>query len=540
MPYAQKHYPFSFSQEQFEAQFPADFIAEGLDQTRGWFYTLLVLSTALFDKPPFQNLIVNGLVLAEDGKKMSKRLKNYPEPELVMNEIGADALRLYLVTSPVVRAEPLRFSQPGVKEVLKAVFLPWQNAYRFFVQNARRWQLENGKRFVATGSGYVASTNVMDRWVQAALSSLVQFVRTEMEGYRLYSVTPKLLGFIEALTNWYVRMNRKRLKGGDGEADAAIALGTLFEVLLAMCGLMAPFCPFLTEAMYQNLKACLPAGDLKQDSLHYVAMPKASTEAHDPRIVQQVERMQDVIELARQARDKRKLSVKTPLPSITVVHRSAEVAADVQALRSYIMEEVNVREVVTSNDDSLFSLSAVTDDRTLGKRLGQAFKAVKQAVPKLTNEQLRQYQVDGQLEIEGQLLSGDDLRIQLNFRGDTEAFEAASNAQGDLVVLVDLRVNDTLRDEGIAREVVNRIQKLRKKAQLSLEDKIRVTYQSAHATLAPLLAAQAAYIAEAIGSEFVDANAAQNTGEVVGDPEEETIQEMKVPRAHVRAHVSVR
>ena len=540
MPYAQKHYPFSFSQEQFEAQFPADFIAEGLDQTRGWFYTLLVLSTALFDKPPFQNLIVNGLVLAEDGKKMSKRLKNYPEPELVMNEIGADALRLYLVTSPVVRAEPLRFSQPGVKEVLKAVFLPWQNAYRFFVQNARRWQLENGKRFVATGSGYVASTNVMDRWVQAALSSLVQFVRTEMEGYRLYSVTPKLLGFIEALTNWYVRMNRKRLKGGDGEADAAIALGTLFEVLLAMCGLMAPFCPFLTEAMYQNLKACLPAGDLKQDSLHYVAMPKASTEAHDPRIVQQVERMQDVIELARQARDKRKLSVKTPLPSITVVHRSADVAADVQALRSYIMEEVNVREVVTSNDDSLFSLSAVTDDRTLGKRLGQAFKAVKQAVPKLTNEQLRQYQVDGQLEIEGQLLSGDDLRIQLNFRGDTEAFEAASNAQGDLVVLVDLRVNDTLRDEGIAREVVNRIQKLRKKAQLSLEDKIRVTYQSAHATLAPLLAAQAAYIAEAIGSEFVDANAAQNTGEVVGDPEEETIQEMKVPRAHVRAHVSVR
>ena len=539
MPYAQKHYPFSFSQEQFEAQFPADFIAEGLDQTRGWFYTLLVLSTALFDKPPFQNLIVNGLVLAEDGKKMSKRLKNYPEPELVMNEIGADALRLYLVTSPVVRAEPLRFSQPGVKEVLKAVFLPWQNAYRFFVQNARRWQLENGKRFVATGSGYVASTNVMDRWVQAALSSLVQFVRTEMEGYRLYSVTPKLLGFIEALTNWYVRMNRKRLKGGDGEADAAIALGTLFEVLLAMCGLMAPFCPFLTEAMYQNLKACLPAGDLKQDSLHYVAMPKASTEAHDPRIVQQVERMQDVIELARQARDKRKLSVKTPLPSITVVHRSAEVAADVQALRSYIMEEVNVREVVTSNDDSLFSLSAVTDDRTLGKRLGQAFKAVKQAVPKLTNEQLRQYQVDGQLEIEGQLLSGDDLRIQLNFRGDTEAFEAASNAQGDLVVLVDLRVNDTLRDEGIAREVVNRIQKLRKKAQLSLEDKIRVTYQSAHATLAPLLAAQAAYIAEAIGSEFVDANAAQNTGEVVGDPEEETIQEMKVPCAHVRAHVSV-
>jgi isoleucyl-tRNA synthetase len=471
---------------------------------------------------------------------MSKRLKNYPEPELVMNEIGADALRLYLVTSPVVRAEPLRFSQPGVKEVLKAVFLPWQNAYRFFVQNARRWQLENGKRFVATGSGYVASTNVMDRWVQAALSSLVQFVRTEMEGYRLYSVTPKLLGFIEALTNWYVRMNRKRLKGGDGEADAAIALGTLFEVLLAMCGLMAPFCPFLTEAMYQNLKACLPAGDLKQDSLHYVAMPKASTEAHDPRIVQQVERMQDVIELARQARDKRKLSVKTPLPSITVVHRSADVAADVQALRSYIMEEVNVREVVTSNDDSLFSLSAVTDDRTLGKRLGQAFKAVKQAVPKLTNEQLRQYQVDGQLEIEGQLLSGDDLRIQLNFRGDTEAFEAASNAQGDLVVLVDLRVNDTLRDEGIAREVVNRIQKLRKKAQLSLEDKIRVTYQSAHATLAPLLAAQAAYIAEAIGSEFVDANAAQNTGEVVGDPEEETIQEMKVPRAHVRAIVSVR
>lgn len=232
MPYAQEHYPFE-NKEQFEAAFPADFIAEGLDQTRGWFYTLLVLATCLFDKPSFKNLIVNGLVLAEDGRKMSKRLKNYPDPLDVIRSYGADALRfalalpraragmrmprqaltpcglwrsrLYLINSPVVCAETLRFKEAGVKGILKDVMLPWYNSYRFFVQSCERLEADVGSEegaFRRDLALALRSDNVMDRWILAAASSLILFVRTEMEAYRLYTTVPRIVSFIEELTNW--------------------------------------------------------------------------------------------------------------------------------------------------------------------------------------------------------------------------------------------------------------------------------------------------------------------------------------------------
>ena len=209
MPYAQLHYPFE-NKELFERNFPADFIAEGLDQTRGWFYTLMVLSTALFDRPAFKNLVCNGLVLAADGKKMSKRLQNYPDPNDVIAKYGADALRLYLINSPVVRAEPLRFKEEGVFAVVKDVFLPWYNAYRFFVQNARRVGEDTSRPFSPADQSLDAATNVLDRWVCSATRTLVNAVRDEMAAYRLYTVVPALVAFIEGLTNIYVRFNRKR------------------------------------------------------------------------------------------------------------------------------------------------------------------------------------------------------------------------------------------------------------------------------------------------------------------------------------------
>lgn len=194
MPYAQVHYPFENAEGFLQHRFPADFIAEGLDQTRGWFYTLTVLGTALFDQPAFKNLIVNGLVLAADGKKMSKRLKNYPDPSVVLNSYGADALRLYLINSPVVKADTLRFTEDGVKGVLREVMLPWYNAYRFFAQQATRWEKSKspGSRSFDRDSDRAArSTNAMDKWIMANLDDLVNFVHDEMAGYRLYTVVPR-------------------------------------------------------------------------------------------------------------------------------------------------------------------------------------------------------------------------------------------------------------------------------------------------------------------------------------------------------------
>ena len=265
MPYAQQHYPFE-NVKLFEDNFPADFIAEGLDQTRGWFYTLLVLSTALFDRPPFRNLICNGLVLAADGKKMSKRLRNYPPPEVIVNEYGADALRLYLINSPVVRAEPLRFKKEGVFAVVKDVLLPWYNAYRFLAQSTPQ-------DFAPHATDLARASNVLDRWILAATDALVGYVREEMAAYRLYTVVPALVAYIEQLTNVYVRLNRRRLKGRTDPADCAMAQATLFASLLTLCKAMAPFTPFFTEVLYQNLRRALPAGEALE-SVHFCSFPE--------------------------------------------------------------------------------------------------------------------------------------------------------------------------------------------------------------------------------------------------------------------------
>ena len=198
MPYAQVHYPFTTSEEEFSKIFPADFIGEGIDQTRGWFYTLNVLATGIKNSNPYKNLIVNGLVLTEEGKKMSKRLKNYPDPVDVCNEFGADAIRLYLINSPLVRADNLNFSKEGVKGVVREIFLPWYNAYRFLIQNISKWEGKNNKafQFVENVHQLAGSFNVTDKWIQSASQLLLRAVRKEMEDYKLYNVVPQLIKFL--------------------------------------------------------------------------------------------------------------------------------------------------------------------------------------------------------------------------------------------------------------------------------------------------------------------------------------------------------
>lgn len=208
MPFAQQHFPFE-NEKDFMNNFPADFIAEGIDQTRGWFYTLLVISTALFNKAPFKNLIASGLVLAADGQKMSKRKKNYPDPMEVVHKYGADALRLYLINSPVVRAESLRFKEEGVRDIIKDVFLPWYNAYRFLLQNIVRYEKEDlaGKgQYIYDRDRHLKNmdkASVIDVWILSFKESLLEFLANEMKMYRLYTVVPRLTKFIDQLTNWY-------------------------------------------------------------------------------------------------------------------------------------------------------------------------------------------------------------------------------------------------------------------------------------------------------------------------------------------------
>uniref|UniRef100_A0A8D3AS32 Isoleucine--tRNA ligase, cytoplasmic n=1 Tax=Scophthalmus maximus TaxID=52904 RepID=A0A8D3AS32_SCOMX len=482
MPYAQVHYPFE-NRKEFEDTFPADFIAEGIDQTRGWFYTLLVLSTALFGKPPFKNVIVNGLVLASDGQKMSKRKKNYPDPGLIVQSYGADALRLYLINSPVVRAENLRFKEEGVRDVLKDVFLPWYNAYRFLVQNVQRLQKEDEMRFLYNENTAKQSDNIMDKWIQSFTQSLIQFFKAEMDAYRLYTVVPRLVKFVDMLTNWYVRTNRRRLKGESGTEDCLWALETLFSVLFSMCRLMAPLTPFITEMMYQNLRHLIdPASveDKDSGSIHYLMLPQVRESVIDKRIESAVCQMQSVIELGRVIRDRKTLPVKYPLKEVVVIHQDPEALRDIQSLQKFILEELNVRQLTLSTDKDKYGihLRAEPDHMVLGKRLKGAFKAITASIKELTSEQLEAFQKSGSITVDGHELHEEDLRLMYTFNQNSDSaaqYEAHSDAQ--VLVLLDVSPDQSMVDEGVAREVINRIQKLRKKGHLVPSDEITVYYR---------------------------------------------------------------
>lgn len=501
MPYAQAHFPFENSKE-FEKCFPADFIAEGIDQTRGWFYTLLVISTALFGKPPFKNLIANGLVLASDGQKMSKRKKNYPDPLEVVNKYGADALRLYLINSPVVRAENLRFKEEGVKNILKDLFLPWYNAYRFLSQNIIRLEQEDNVAFQFDENNCQPSTNVMDCWILSFTQSLLIFVKKEMDAYRLYTVVPKLVAFIDNLTNWYVRMNRRRLKGDGGVEDCCRGLETLYSVLFSMVRIMAPFTPFLSELMYQNLRH-LNKND-KAESVHYLMLPTPNSNLIDKKIESAVSHMQTIIELGRVIRDRRTLPIKYPLSEVVVIHQDASFLAEVKELEHYILEELNVRKMILTSDKKKYgvALRGEPDHKTLGARLKGEFKAVTKEIKSLSDAQLQKFLADGQMELCGNLIEKDDIRIMFSFTGPaaqelSERYEAHSD--NDVLLLLDVTQNNEMLEEGFAREVINRVQKLRKKAQLMPLDPVTMYYKvSADGVVKNVLQSYKEYIEAAV------------------------------------------
>lgn len=470
MPYAQLHYPFE-NKKEFDDIFPANFIAEGIDQTRGWFYTLIVLSTALFNKPPFKNLIANGLILASDGQKMSKRKKNYPDPMDIVTKYGADALRLYLVNSPVVKAENLRFKEEGVRDVIKDVFLPWYNAFRFLMQNVERIVQED--KITYKFNEKTVRENVMDKWITSFTQSLINFVKREMAAYRLYTVVPRLTKFIDHLTNWYVRMNRKRLKGESGIKDCQVALDTLFGVLFDMIRVMAPFTPFLTELMYKVLRQLLLGDSL--ESVHFNMIPEPKLDLIDKNIERAVQRMQAVIELGRVLRDRKTIPIKYPLPEMIVIHRDETYLRDVKSLEKYVLEEMNVKKVQFTSDKEKYgiTLRVEPDHKVLGARLKGDFKAVTQALKDLNNNQCEKLIADGFVELVGNRIDVSEVRVIFQAQGNDQ-YEAHSD--NDVLILLNVTPDQEMLDEGFAREIINRVQKLRKKAHLVPTDEVDIFY----------------------------------------------------------------
>ncbi|PVI04071.1 hypothetical protein DM02DRAFT_611836 [Periconia macrospinosa] len=480
MPYASAHYPFE-NVEQFEKSFPGDFIAEGLDQTRGWFYTLTVLGTLLFDKMPFKNCVVNGIVLAEDGKKMSKRLKNYPDPLLIMDNYGSDALRLYLINSPVVRAETLRFKEAGVKEIVSKVLLPLWNSYQFFEQQVTLLKKVADLDFVFDPSAEKTNTNVLDKWILASCQSLLKFVNEEMAAYRLYTVVPRLLQLIDDTTNWYIRFNRRRLKGEYGLDDTKHALNTLFEVLYTLCRGLAPFTPFITDNIYTRLLPHIPKELQAEDSesVHFLPFPEVREELFNDTVERQVKRMQAVIELGRICRDRANKGLKIPLKTLVVIHPEQEYLDDVKSLEQYISEELNVRNLVLSSDEEKYRVqySAGADFSVLGKKLKKDAVKVKKALPNLTSQQIKDFIKSGEIDVEGIKLGKDEITVRRGLAQDDSNKNQEFNTDNDVLIILDVASYPELEQEGLAREIIRRVQDLRKKAGLVPTDDIRMEYR---------------------------------------------------------------
>ena len=483
MPYGQQHYPFE-NKDEFLDGFPADFVAEGLDQTRGWFYTLTILSVALFDSVAFKNCITTGMILAEDGRKMSKSLKNYPDPEELLNNYGGDSLRAYLINSPVVRGEPLKFSEEGVQQVTRNVILPLWNSFTFFSNyaNADEITMEDLNK-----ADPVQDRPLMDQWIISTLQSLIKTVNEKMENYYLYEVIPPLISFIEELTNWYVRSNRKRFwkeKGVD-DLDKINAFKTLHEVLLEFSKTMAPVLPFICEQIYQGLV------DEENTSIHYENYPVANDELINTELEKEIKIAKNIIRSTRNIRLNVELPNKQPLRSLKIVTSDKSLQSQIKNVEKIILNELNIKNMTFENNISEWVRYICKPNyQKLGPKLGKEVNNLKSNLDSLQQEEIAKIIEQGFFNYNNQKIELDSLDLQLVAISDSPNQDIVD----DFLVSLDVDIDDELLEERISREIVSLIQKMRKDNGYDITDRITTTIFSSDGLLLSAIKCHQNYI----------------------------------------------
>ncbi len=475
MPYAQQHYPFE-NKERFEKNFPADFIAEGLDQTRGWFYTLMVLSTCLFDKSPYRNVVVNGLILAEDGQKMSKRKKNYPDPNDVIDRCGADALRLFMLGSQVVRAEDLKFSEAGVREILRGVMIPMWNALSFFTTYASVDGYDPGDGEVKAP---VDPENVLDRWILSSASQMVEEIRYEMDNYNLQKAATRFSKFIDDLTNWYIRRSRRRFWKSDSDSDKREAYQTLHYILLLFARTAAPFIPLTTEAIYQALRT-----PKMPESVHLCDYPEPD-DCRDEKLERQMELTMLAVSQGRFLRTANNLKVRQPLARAILALPDAGEREMIRQTAWIIADELNVKKVdFCEDEEELVKRSCKANFKVLGARLGKEMKLAAARIAALTAPEISAILGGKALQLtlsddSVAEITADDLIINREERPGLVA-----SSENGVTIALETALNDELVAEGLARELVSKLQNLRKECNFEVTDRINVTYSASGKTAA--------------------------------------------------------
>lgn len=464
MPYAQNHYPFE-NKKLTDEGFPADFIAEGLDQTRGWFYTLNVLSVALFNQPAFKNVVVNGIILAEDGAKMSKRLRNYPDPDEVIKKFGADAVRLYMLQSPAVHAEDLRFSEKGVEHVLRQVLIPLWNSFVFLSTYAKIYQW-NPEPMDHPPSALI------DRWIFTLSQKMVCDVTTALDNYHLDRAIEPIVGMIDQLTNWYIRRNRSRFWADENTQDRREAFSTLYYVLMDLIKTTAPFIPFLSDAIYQELRT-----QAMPESVHLCDFPVADS-SYDRELLHEVAAAQRAVSLGHSIRKEYKLKVRQPLSKAHLITSNENLLVALKKQKQVIADELNVKSIEFHSDESAFVQWIVKPNfPVLGKKIGKLMPIVQKMMQAFDRKQIKTL-LDGHsltIDINGEKieLSSEDVHIERQVKE-----KLAAGNEGELTVAMDTTLNDELIEEGLAREIINKINTMRKELEFDVTDRIRIKLQT--------------------------------------------------------------
>lgn len=467
MPYAQNHYPFE-NKEYFESHFPAAFISEGLDQTRGWFYTLTVLAAALFDKPAFKACIVNGLVLASDGKKMSKSLRNYTDPNKVVNEFGADALRLFLMHSAVVKADDLKYSDEGVRDVLKGILIPLWNSYSFYVTYAN---IDGIDRPAPSSSPLASgqSANPLDRWVLSITEKMVKEVSEALDAYDLSRAIDPIVAFIDQLNNWYIRRSRRRFWKSENDGDKEQAYDTLYRALKKLSLVAAPVIPFITESMWQNLRS---PSDGK--SVHLESYPVYDESLRDSALEFKMESVQKAVSMGRSLRYQFNLKTRQPLKAVELVTRNPEEKKVLLEMEESIREELNVKEVIFHDkEDDLVEYTAKANFRVLGKELGASMKQAASAIEGLSSSEIQSILEGATLSIEVEGIHVELTEEKILIHRIEKANLRVVN-EGTLTVALDTEVTEELLLEGCIRDLVRGVQNLRKERGLEVTDRIQL------------------------------------------------------------------
>lgn len=471
MPFAQMHYPFE-NKELFEKSFPGDFIAEGIDQTRGWFYTLHNIATALFDKPAYKNIIVNELILDETGVKMSKSKGNVVDPFVMMEKYGADAVRWYLLANnPPWRAT--LFSENDIaKTVISDYFRSLTNTYAFFALYANIDEFDGTEDTVA-----YAERPEIDRWVLSRVNSVLKEYTKFMDDYDLTKAMRAVQSFsIYELSNWYVRRNRRRFWKGEIDSDKRAAYQTLREVMMKILLMSAPAAPFLTEDLYRRLRL-----ESEPESIHLIELPAPDESLIDADLEEKMSLAQTITTLARSLRDKAGIGVRRPLSRILVPTANPEQRRKIEYFDHIVEEEINVKKIeCISGDTDIVRKSAKPDFGVIGKKYKKLTQKVAAGIKALKNEEIKKLEKDKKYPLN---IDGEDVEISIeDVEIQSEELEGWLVATGDgLTVALDTQLTPELIDEGLAREFVNRIQNIRKNSGLEVTDRIHISYNAGEA-----------------------------------------------------------